>query len=83
MQYSLVHNFFHSIYSENSSSLTLPNGVKLTHSQEFRLSLSNGEAISVIISTGKLSKLTGGTIPTSEAEKAIQIIRKMLKDKKQ
>jgi hypothetical protein len=69
--------------NETSTSYTLPNGTKLTHSREFRLSLSNGEAIQVFIDSGKLTKITQGNIPTEEAEKAVQIIRKILKEKKQ
>jgi len=69
--------------SETSTSYILPNGVKLTRSQEFRLSLSNGEAIRVFIDSGKLNKITNGNIPTEEAEKAVQIIRTILRDKKQ
>ncbi|CAN5752833.1 hypothetical protein BH10BAC3_BH10BAC3_11950 [soil metagenome] len=69
--------------SETSTSYVLPNGVKLTRSQEFRLSLSNGEAIKVFIDSGKLNQVTKGNIPTEEAEKAVQIIRTILRDKKQ
>lgn len=69
--------------SENSTSYTLPNGIKLTHSQEFRLSISNGDAIRVTINAEKLSKITNGKIPTDEAEKAVKVIRTMLKEKKQ
>jgi len=67
---------------ETSTSYTLPNGTKLTQSQQFRLSVTSGEAIEVFIDSGKLSEVTKGKIPTEEAEKAVQVIRTILKGKK-
>jgi hypothetical protein len=69
--------------SETSTSYVLPNGVKLKQSQEFRLSITNGEAIKVFIDSGKLSQMTDGDIPTEEAERAVQMIRTILRDKRQ
>lgn len=68
---------------EDSTSYTLPNGISMVNSQAFRLSVASGESIKVVISAAKLSEVTGGTIPTTSAEKAVQIIRTMLREKKQ
>jgi hypothetical protein len=67
---------------EDSTSYTLPTGVSLVHSQAFRLSVASGESIKVTISAGKLSEITGGKIPTTSAEKAVQVIRTILRGKK-
>jgi hypothetical protein len=67
---------------EDSTSYTLPTGVSLVHSQAFRLSVASGEAIKVTIGAAKLAEITGGTIPATSAEKAVQVIRAMLREKK-
>ena len=73
------------IVTDSSTNVTLssynfPKGIKLTSSQEFKLSLVNGEAINVFIDSPKLSEWTKGKIPT--AQKAVQVIRSILKEKK-
>jgi len=67
---------------ESSSSYTLPNGNSLVHSQSFRISVPSGESIECVIGSEKLSKITGGTIPTTKAENAIKAIRLMLRERK-
>lgn len=67
---------------EISTSYKLPNGKSLVHAQAFRLSVVSGESIQVTIGAEKLEELTGGTIPTTDAEKAVQVIRTMLREKK-
>jgi len=67
---------------EDSTSYTLPTGVSMVHSQAFRLSVASGEAIKVTIGASKLAEITGGTILTTSAEKAVQVIRTMLREKK-
>jgi hypothetical protein len=67
---------------EISTSYRLPNGKSLVHAQAFRLSVVSGESIQVTIGAEKLEKLTGGTIPTTGAETAVQVIRTMLREKK-
>ena len=66
---------------EISTSYKLPNGKSLVHAQAFRLSVVSGENIQVTIGSAKLAELTGGTIPTTEAETAVQVIRTILRDK--
>lgn len=68
---------------EVSTSYTLPNGVSMVSAQAFKLSVASGESISVTINSTKLAQVTGGTILTTGAEKAVQVIRTMLREKKQ
>jgi hypothetical protein len=67
---------------EDSTSYTLPSGISMVHSQAFRISVSSGESIKVVIDAKKLGEITKGTIPTTSAEKAVQVIRAMLREKK-
>jgi hypothetical protein len=68
---------------ELASSYTLPIGVKLTYAQQFRISVTSGEAIEVVIGADKLRKATGDDeLPDTGAEKAVSVIRAMLRDKK-
>jgi len=68
---------------EISTSYTLPTGVRMVSAQAFRLSVASGEHIDVTVNAAKLSEVTGGSIPTTGAEKAVQVIRTMLREKKQ
>lgn len=68
---------------EDSTAYTLPNGVSFVNSQAFKISVANGESFKIVISAGKLSEITSGTISTTSAEKAVQVIRAMLREKKQ
>lgn len=68
---------------EEASSYTLPTGHKLTTAQNFKLSVSNGEAIRVTIGAPMISDIVGtDEIPETGAEKAISVIRAMLREKK-
>ncbi|HYK22008.1 MAG TPA: hypothetical protein VEV42_14810 [Pyrinomonadaceae bacterium] len=68
--------------AELSSDHKLPGGKSLAQARAFRISVVSGEGLEVIISLPTLSKRTGGTIPTSDAENAVRMIRTMLRDKK-
>jgi hypothetical protein len=68
--------------AELSSDHKLPGGKSLAQARAFRISVVSGEGLDVIISLPKLSKETGGTLPTSDAENAVRMIRTMLRDKK-
>jgi hypothetical protein len=68
--------------AELSSDHKLPSGKSLAQARAFRISVVSGEGLEVIISIPGLSKRTGGTIPTSDAENAVRMIRTMLRDKK-
>jgi hypothetical protein len=67
---------------EISTSYKLPSGKSLVHAQAFLLSIVSGDKVEVTIGAEKLQQLTGGTILTTDAESAIQVIRSMLREKK-
>ena len=67
---------------EVSSSFTLPNGQKLVSAETFALQVSGQDAIEVFLRDPALEKFTGGQIPTTAAEKAVQTIRTILREKK-
>ena len=68
---------------ETATNYTLKTGTKLTVAEEFRVSVSSGESVSVMISSADLKEITGAErLPDSGAEQAIRAIRGMLRDKK-
>jgi hypothetical protein len=68
---------------EEASSYTLPTGKKLTSVEAFRVSVTSGEAIEVVIDADKLSETIGSNkIPEYGAQRAVRTIRAMLRDKK-
>jgi len=67
---------------EESSNFTLPNGQKLINSETFSLQVAGNNAIEVVLNDPALEKYTGGSIPTSRAEKSVQTIRTLLREKK-
>lgn len=74
--------------STKSESKTINLGVKLgtfqtNEAEMFSLTTSGGTSISVLLRDRSLiTKLGGGEMPTNKAEQAIQVVRKMLRDKK-
>jgi hypothetical protein len=70
--------------SETSTSYTLPNKEKLVHAQEFKVSVSSGESIDVVIDSPKLYDITKGDILyKGEVDKTVNRLRSLLRDKKQ
>lgn len=67
---------------EVSSNYHLPDGQKLVHVQEFRLSVASGESIQVIITPYQIAKMEKAELPPTGAEKAVSVIRNMLRAKK-
>ena len=67
---------------EISTSYTLPNNQKLVSAQAFAVQVPSGDAISVVVSATKLEELTGARLPWTGAEKAVEVIRTMLRSKK-
>lgn len=67
---------------ETSSNFVLPNGQKLVNSQAFVLKVYNDPVIQIVLSSAELEKFVGGSIPTSEAEKNIQALRTVWREKK-
>jgi hypothetical protein len=58
--------------------------IHLNAAEIFVLTTSGGTSVETILKDPKLIELMGGgNIPTTEAERAIQVIRKMLREKKQ
>jgi len=57
--------------------------VQMNSAETFSLTTSGGTSISILLRDPKLAeRMGGGNIPITHAEKAIQVVRKMLRDKK-
>lgn len=67
---------------ETSSNYHLPDGQKLIHAQEFRLSVASGERINVIINPYEVAKNEKAQLPPTGADRAVSVIRNMLRTKK-
>jgi len=67
---------------EVSSNYQLPDGQKLVHVQEFRLSVASGESIRVTINPYQIAKNEKAQLPPTGAEKAVSVLRTMLRTKK-
>lgn len=68
-----------------SKSVNIPKlgTIQLNSAETFILTTSGGTSLSVLLRDPTLiEKMGGGEIPTTRAEKAIQTVRKMLRDKK-
>jgi len=58
--------------------------IQLNAAETFVLTTSGGTSVEMILKDPKLIEMMGGgDIPTTEAERAIQVVRKMLREKKQ
>ncbi|MCB0539328.1 MAG: SdpI family protein [Bacteroidetes bacterium] len=66
---------------EKSSNHTLPDGQKLVSSEVFNLDVAGNSEIEIVLTDPAIEKFTGGTIPTSRAEKAVQTIKKLVREK--
>ena len=67
---------------EESMPYTLPDDVQIEHSRTFRITVSSGDSILVVIGATELEKFTSGKIPTKHADEAVQVVRTMLREKK-
>ena len=57
--------------------------ITLKEAVTFKLTTSGGNSVSALITDPELiKKMGGGDIPTDQADSAIQVIRKMLREKK-
>jgi len=57
--------------------------IQLNAAETFALTTSGGTSVSVLLRDPKLIEaMGGGSIPVTDAEKAIQVVRKMLREKK-
>jgi len=58
--------------------------IQLNEAETFVLTTSGGTSVETVLKDPKLIEIMGGgDIPTTEAERAIQVVRKMLREKKQ
>ncbi|MBV8252416.1 MAG: hypothetical protein JO154_07390 [Chitinophaga sp.] len=67
---------------EYSASYTLQEGRRLIKAQKFRLSVSSGDKIEVVVNPYSIADNVGGKLPPSGADQAVQVIRTMLRSKK-
>jgi hypothetical protein len=67
---------------EVSSNYYLPDGQKLVHVQEFKLSVASGESIKVTINPYQIAKTENAQLPPTGAERAVSVLRNMLREKK-
>jgi len=67
---------------ETSGSYKLPDGARFVLAQKFRLSVSSGESIEVVINPQTIADTFSGTLQPTGAERAVQVIRTMLRSKK-
>ncbi len=67
---------------EASSNFRLPDGQKFVHFQEFRLSVASGESIRVTLNPQLLTNAHRAKLPPSGADRAVSVIRNMLRAKK-
>jgi hypothetical protein len=68
---------------EDSTNLTLTTGQKMVHAQQFRLSVTSGEHISVVVGSREIEEATGAKQDTDSVEKVVRAIRKMLRERKE
>jgi hypothetical protein len=68
------------IFTEKES-FKLLNGKNIKRAQAFRIVVPNDE-FGYVITSSEIKKETGGIIPTTAAEQAVMVIRKMLRAKK-
>lgn len=67
---------------ESSGSYTLPEGQRFVNAQKFRLSVASGERIEILINPQIVADMSHGKLPATGAERAVSVIRAMLRDKK-
>jgi hypothetical protein len=72
--------------ASDTMSVTLPgfkDPIQMDSAESFKLTTSGGTSVSIVLRDPSLiKKMGGGEIPTTIAEKTIQTIRKMLREKK-
>jgi hypothetical protein len=66
---------------EESSNHILPNGEKLISSEIFTLDVAGNREIEIVLSDPAIEKFTGGQLPTSRSEKAVNAIKKLVREK--
>jgi len=67
---------------DDSTNYTLPNGVLMKQAQLFKLAVSSGDSIQVIVNSSDLLKFTGGSMLDTGLDNAVKALRKVLGEKK-
>jgi hypothetical protein len=67
---------------DESTNYTLPNGTLMKQAQFFKLAVSSGDSIDVVVNSADLVKFTGGTIVETGLDNAIRALRKVLGEKR-
>ncbi|MCP2728329.1 hypothetical protein [Limnofasciculus baicalensis] len=67
---------------DDTTNYTLPNNTLMKQAQLFKLAVSSGDSINVIVNSADLVKFTGGDIAETGIDNAIKALRKVLSEKK-
>lgn len=67
---------------DDSTNYTLPNGVLMKQAQLFKLAVSSGDSIQVVVNSSDLLKFTGGIMLDTGLDTAVKALRKVLSEKK-
>lgn len=67
---------------DESTNYTLPNNTLMKQAQLFKLAVSSGDSIDVVVNSADLVSFTGGTIVETGLDNAIKALRKVLGEKK-
>lgn len=67
---------------DDSTNYTLPNGVLMKQAQLFKLAVSSGDSIQVIVNSSDLLEFTGGSMLDTGIDSAVKALRKVLGEKK-
>lgn len=65
-----------------STNYTLPNGTSMIQAQMFKLAVSSGDSIQVVVSSQELVSFTGGHMSDTRIDDAVKALRKVLSEKK-
>ena len=67
---------------DDSTNYTLPNGVLMKQAQIFKLAVSSGDSIQVVVNSSDLLKFTAGIMLDTGLDTAVKALRKVLSEKK-
>jgi len=67
---------------DDSTNYTLPNGILMKQAQLFKLAVSSGDSIQVIVNSSDLVEFTGGSMLDTGLDNAVKALRKVLGEKK-
>jgi len=67
---------------DESTNYTLPNGTLMKQAQLFKLTVSSGDSIKVVVNSADLVKFTGGNLAETGLDNAMKALRKVVGEKK-